>query len=291
MLLGGSVPADAYVLFLPLQGDQAWLSLVAFLGAISAASSMVIISSIALSTMLSNEVVFPVLFKAVKEKSTNYDNFRFQLLNVRKALVFIVIILGYGVFYFASPDTLSSMGEIAFGAIAQLTPALIAAFYWRRASLKGVYTGIFAGFSVWLFFNFLPQLNLLSSPFSKYPYTWSYTYHWDLEFRNTNMFLMWLISQFSRQTVHERVQASLFIEQHHSPVTAVPKIKPVDEQELMVLVSKFLGDEQTLNRFRQFSELHDKKKARQTGVLSKITRTYRANISQCYGGFFRKTRT
>lgn len=257
MLLGGSVPADAYVLFLPLQGDQAWLSLVAFLGAISAASSMVIISSIALSTMLSNEVVFPVLFKAVKEKSTNYDNFRFQLLNVRKALVFLVIFLGYISFYFASPDTLSSMGEVAFGAIAQLTPALIAAFYWRTASLKGVYTGILAGFSVWLLFNFLPQLSLYPHPFVDTPIP-GHTLVTLLSL-GTNVFLMWLISQFSRQTVHERVQASLFIEHQHSPVTNIPKIKPVDEQELMVLVSKFLGDEQTLNRFRQFTEVNDKK--------------------------------
>ena len=257
MLLGNTVPADAYVLFLPLQGDQSWLSLVAFLGAISAASSMVIISSIALSTMLSNEVVFPVLFKAVKEKNTNYDNFRFRLLNVRKALVFLVIILGYVSFYYTSPDTLSSMGEIAFGAIAQLTPALIAAFYWRRATLKGVYTGILAGFSVWLFFNFLPQLNLYPHPLPDMPIP-GHTLVTILSL-GTNVFLMWLVSQFSRQTVHERVQASLFMEQQHSQVTNFPKIKHIDEQELMVLMSRFLGHEQTAKRLTAFQLMNDKK--------------------------------
>ena len=256
LLLGDSVPADAYVLFLPLQDDQAWLSLVAFLGAISAASSMVIISAIALSTMLSNEVVFPVLFKAAKEKNTNYDKFRFRLLNVRKALVFVVIFLGYLSFSFASPDTLSSMGEIAFGAVAQLTPALIAAFYWRRASLKGVYSGIFAGFSIWLLFNFLPQLNLYPHPImdALIPGHTLIT----LLSLGANVFLMWLVSQFSRQSVQERVQASLFIEQDHSTVANQPKVKQIDEQELMVLVSRFLGDEQTLARFEAFKQDNDK---------------------------------
>ncbi len=257
MMLGQSVPSDAYVLFLPMEGDQIWLSLVAFLGAISAASSMVIISSIALSTMLSNEIVFPVLFKAAKEKSTNYDNFRYRLLNVRKALVFFVILLGYGVFYFTSPDAISSMGEVAFGAIAQLTPALIAAFYWRRASLKGVYSGILAGFSIWLVFNFLPQLKFYSHPFVDTPIP-GHTLITILSL-SANMFLMWLVSQFSRQTVQERVQASLFVEQQNSQVTNVPRVKQIDEQELMVLVSRFLGDEHTLNKFALFRQINDKK--------------------------------
>jgi signal transduction histidine kinase len=257
MLLGDTVPADAYVLYLPLVGEQTWLSLFAFLGAISAASSMVIISAIALSTMLSNEIVFPVMFRTVKEKNSDYDKFRFRLLNVRKALVFLVIMLGYGAFYFASPDTLSSMGEIAFGAIAQLTPALIAAFYWRRASLKGVYTGLVVGFSIWLTFNFLPQLNLYPHPFAEaaIPGHTLVT----LISLSANLFLMWLISQFSRQSVQERVQSALFIEHHTSPVTNLPRIRQVDEQELMVLVSKFLGDEHTLKKFALFKQLNDKK--------------------------------
>lgn len=257
LLLGGSVPADTYVLFLPLQGNQPWLSLIAFLGAISAASSMVIISTIALSTMLSNEVVFPMLFKAAKEKNTNYDKFRYRLLTVRKALVFLVIILGYGAFYFTSPDTLSSLGEISFGALAQLTPALVAAFYWRRASLKGVYSGILAGFSVWLLFNFLPQLNLYPHPLQDAPIP-GHTLVTILSL-TTNVFLMWLVSQFSRQTVQERVQASLFMEHQHATVSNIPKVKHIDEQELMVLTSRFLGDEQTLHKFTLFRQLNNKK--------------------------------
>ena len=62
---GDSLQANAYVLFLPAYNGQLWLSLFAFLGAVSAASSMVIVSTIALSTMLSNEIVFPLMLSLI----------------------------------------------------------------------------------------------------------------------------------------------------------------------------------------------------------------------------------
>jgi len=104
-----------------------------------------------------------LLFRSVKQQD-NYDNFRIQLLNTRKVLVLLVVMLGYLVFLMASPDTLSSLGEISFGAIAQLTPALLVAFYWRRASLKGVFSGIFIGFSLWFLLNFFTANRALFTP-------------------------------------------------------------------------------------------------------------------------------
>lgn len=255
MLLYGQVPADAYVLYLPQVTGQNWLSLFAFLGAISAASSMVIITSIALSTMLSNEVFFPLLFKTVKQKQADYEKFRFRLLNIRKALVFLVIMLGYGAFYFASPDTLATMGEMAFGAIAQLTPALVAAFYWRSATLKGVFVGISVGFISWCFLNFFPQLGMYPHPFqdSMMPPVTVAT----LISLTSNLFMMWFISQFTRQSVQERVQAALFTGAGGSKIVNSPKIKQLDENELKLLVSRFVGDEITVNKFALFHQLHD----------------------------------
>ena len=104
LLLAGQVPADSYVLFLPAEMDQRWLTMLAFWGAISAASSMVIISAIALSTILSNEIVFPFIFRNIKRRHSHYNDFRSKLLKIRKNLVFLVILLGYGVFYLASPS-------------------------------------------------------------------------------------------------------------------------------------------------------------------------------------------
>ncbi|PCI61525.1 MAG: hybrid sensor histidine kinase/response regulator [Gammaproteobacteria bacterium] len=249
LLLNNHVAPDAYVLFLPWQGKQVWLTLFTFLGAISAASSMVIISAIALSTMLSNEIVFPLLFRSVKQQD-NYDNFRIQLLNTRKVLVLLVVMLGYLVFLMASPDTLSSLGEISFGAIAQLTPALLVAFYWRRASLKGVFSGIFIGFSLWFLLNFLPQIGLYSHPLilDVMPANSVAT----LVSLVANILTMWAISQLSRQSVQERVQASLFLEWRAPQQVTSPKTRQINLTELQLLASRFVGEQKAKLSFEQF---------------------------------------
>jgi len=259
ILLGDTVPADAYVLFLPWTQQQTWLTLVAFLGAISAASSMVIISSIALSTMLSNEIVFPMLFRSNKanHSNTEYDHFRYRLLKIRKFLVLMVIMLGYAVFLMASPDTLSSLGEIAFGAFAQLTPALIAAFYWRKATLTGVYGGILVGFMMWLILNFLPQFGLYEPPFNDGFLPANSTA--SLLSLGANIFVMWALSQISRQTVQERMQASLFLEWQSPGLSFGGKNRRIDYKELELLASRFVGLSKAAGSFAKFERRHLKK--------------------------------
>ncbi len=264
MLLEGDVPADSYVLFLPTVADQRWLTLLAFLGAISAASSMVIISAIALSTMLSNEIVFPFLFRNIKRRQNNYNDFRAQLLKIRKNLVFLVILLGYGVFYMASPDTISNLGEIAFGAIAQLTPALVAAFYWRSASLAGVYSGILVGSFIWGVMNFLPILGLYPQPLASSFMSANTT--GTLMALSVNLFVMWSVSQLSRQSVQERVQASLFIESHSTESLEAPKLRQLNLNELKLLVSRFVGDERATTSFALFEQLMSKNSSSQPAL-------------------------
>lgn len=257
MLLGDTVPSDTYVLFLPAVAEQTWLTLFAFLGAVSAASSMVVISAIALSTMLSNEIVFPLLYRKQKVAQTDYDNFRQRLLNIRKLLALFVILLGYGVFIMASPDTLSSLGEVAFGAFAQLTPALIAAFYWRRASLMGVYAGVLVGFILWLTLNFLPQFGLYASPFSAglLPEKTTAT----LFSLGANIIVLWAMSLISRQSVQERVQASLFLEWQSPTLARVHKKRQIDVEELELLASRFVGEQKSKASFSLFLSANDKK--------------------------------
>jgi len=258
LLLGNTVPSDAYVLFLPWTNQQTWLTLFAFLGAISAASSMVIISAIALSTMLSNEIVFPLLFKTNQNENKDYNNFRVRLLNIRKLLVLFVILLGYGVFIMASPDTLSSLGEVAFGAFAQLTPALIAAFYWRKANLVGVYAGIFVGFTLWLTLNFLPQFGLYAPPISSTLLPDKSLATLISLFANT--LVLWSLSHLSRQSVQERVQASLFLEWQSPKLLGAQIKRQLDIKELELLVSRFVGLDKANASYRAFSSTHDMKK-------------------------------
>lgn len=258
LLLGNSVPADMYVLVLPWYQDQTWLTLFAFLGAISAASSMVIVSTIALSTMLSNEIVFPILFKKNKHP-TQYNAFRLKLLNIRKVLVLFVIFLSYLVFLFIPPTALASLGATALGALAQLTPALVAAFYWRRATLKGVFSGISLGFSLWIILNFLPQLGFYPGPMQD-SYLSSATAI-NLVCLTVNIITMILISLVTRTSIQERIQGALFLKRQLSPSLveskhkAKPKKQAISVDELLLLTAQFVGDNKASKSFQAFEQV------------------------------------
>jgi Na+/proline symporter/signal transduction histidine kinase/CheY-like chemotaxis protein len=258
LLLGNSVTADSYVLFLPNLDDQRWLTLFVFLGAVSAASSMVIIATIALSTMISNEIVFPLLYRKNKVAQRNFDQFRKRLLAIRKVIILFVIMSGYLVLSLASPDRLSALGEVAFGAFAQLTPALIAAFYWRRATLVGVYGGIFVGFILWFTLNFLPQFGLYPLAFAEGPLpAKSMATLFSL---SANIVVMWMLSQISRQSVQEKMQASQFLEWQLPILVKSLKSKQVNIEELELLASRFVGAEKAQKSFSAFTASHHKKK-------------------------------
>ncbi len=254
---GNSLEADAYVLFLPALNGHTWLSLFAFLGAVSAASSMVIVSTIALSTMLSNEIIFPLMFKFSSQQHHNFNHFQSQLLLIRKALVLVVIFLSYGLLLLSPPDTLSSLGEVAFGAIAQIGPALFVAFYWRKATLAGVLTGISSGFMIWAVFNLLPQLGLYQHPLanSELPKTTVITLIGLL----VNIIALWLVSLLTRQSIREQMQSKFFYKDRIKTQWSLPIQPKIDIVELEFLVARFIGQEKASKSFVQFHHAHQGK--------------------------------
>ena len=254
---GISLSTDAYVLFLPAYNGQLWLSLFAFLGAVSAASSMVIVSTIALSTMLSNEIVFPLMFRYSNKQHNDFNHFQSQLLLIRKALVLLVIFLSYGLLLLSPPDTLSSLGEVAFGAIAQIGPALFVAFYWRRATLYGVLAGISSGFIVWTLFNLLPQLGIYDHPLvtSDLPKTTVITLIGLL----INIIILWLVSLITRQSIREQMQSKFFYKTRKKHQWSLPIQPKVDVVELKFLVARFIGKEKADECFKQFYNSHHNK--------------------------------
>lgn len=254
---GNSLAADAYVLFLPAYHGQTWLSLFAFLGAVSAASSMVIVSTIALSTMLSNEIVFPLMFKYSRQQQHDFNHFQSQLLLIRKALVLFVVFLSYGLLLLSPPDTLSSLGEVAFGAIAQVGPTLFVAFYWRKATLAGVLIGISSGFAIWILFNLLPQLGVYDHPLlnSDLPKTTVIT----LVGLVINIFSLWLVSLLTRQSIREQMQSKFFYKDRSNTQWNLPVQPKVDLVELEFLLARFIGKEKAQQCFKQFHRHHGNK--------------------------------
>lgn len=149
---GQGANPDLFVLTLPLEAGRDDLALLAFLGGFSAATSMVIVASIALSTMISNHIIVPLWLRR-----EGGGDLRRVLLLSRRLSIGGILALGYAYFLISAPGALAAIGLISFAGVAQIAPALIGALYWRGATRTGALAGIGAGFAVWAYTLFLPS--------------------------------------------------------------------------------------------------------------------------------------
>jgi len=149
---------DSFVLLLP--ASQGWesISALVFIGGFSAATSMIIIATLALSTMISNDVVMPTLLRFAPNEQLAQD-YSPLILGVRRLMIVVVMALSYGYYsLFARNYELAETGLLAFALIIQLAPAVLGGLYWRHGHALGVYAGIGVGFTLWFFCLMLPQL-------------------------------------------------------------------------------------------------------------------------------------
>lgn len=149
---------DLFVLTVPL--DQGWnrLAMFAFIGGFSAATSMVIVAAIALSTMVSNHVVMPIWLAASSQDLTVAGDVRQIVLYSRRASIAGILALGY--FYLqltGGGAALAAIGLISFAGVAQFMPAMIGGIFWRAANRHGALSGLLTGFTIWAFTLFLPS--------------------------------------------------------------------------------------------------------------------------------------
>lgn len=161
LLFGREANAEGFVLTLPLAAGQQGLALLAFVGGLSAATGMVIVEAIAVSTMVCNDLVVPLLlrtrrFRAV-QASSGGDLGGF-LLAIRRSAIVAILLLGY-LYYRLAGDAyaLVGIGLISFAAVAQFAPALLGGMYWRGGSRAGAMAGLLAGFALWLYTLLLPS--------------------------------------------------------------------------------------------------------------------------------------
>ncbi len=158
--LGGTVDPDLFVIALPLSAGMEWLALLAFLGGLSAAAGMIVVESVALSTMVCNDLVMPVLLRlrpAALERATDLSPL---LLAIRRAAIAAILLLGYVYFRVAgSAYALVSIGLISFAAVAQFAPALIGGIYWRGLTRRGALAGVAAGTALWAYTLLLPSFS------------------------------------------------------------------------------------------------------------------------------------
>lgn len=160
LLLGGQgVNPDSFVLTLPMSQGQLALAMLAFIGGLSAATGMVIVESIAVSTMVCNDLVMPALLRTRYFAARVGQDLTGVLLGIRRAAILMVLLLGYLYFQMAGEAyALVSIGLISFAAVAQFAPALFGGMYWRGATAAGALAGLTAGFGVWVYTLMLPSL-------------------------------------------------------------------------------------------------------------------------------------
>jgi Na+/proline symporter/signal transduction histidine kinase len=148
--------SDTYSLLIPQFFDNNVLTVLVFLGGFSAAISMIIVSSIALATMLSNNLLIPYGFIGSLENSSQKKNNK-RIVNSRKIGIFSLIILAYAIYrIFILDYSLVSIGLVAFVVIAQLAPSFFGAIFWKRGSKNGAITGMLLGFFICVYTLLIP---------------------------------------------------------------------------------------------------------------------------------------
>lgn len=148
--------ADLFMLTLPMSADQPALTLLSFIGGFSAATGMVIVATVALATMVSNDLIAPLL---IRMKSARKGDFGPLLLAGRKITILLLALISW-IYYLALPDSgrLAALGLMSFAAVVQFAPALVLGLYWPATSREGALAGMALGLGGWLLMTFLPSI-------------------------------------------------------------------------------------------------------------------------------------
>jgi len=157
---GQDVNPDSYVLSLPLAHDQSMLTALAFLGGFSAATGMVIVSTIALAIMVSNDIVMPLLLRSGVTRTRSRRDLPTTLLRVRRISILMLTLAAYA--YYRAIEAgvpLASIGLLSFSAAAQFAPAMLIGIYWQKASRTGAIWGLTIGVSTWFVWLLLPSFS------------------------------------------------------------------------------------------------------------------------------------
>ncbi len=164
LMQGAALPgnADGFVISLPLANGAPWLATVAFIGGLSAATGMVIVESIAVSTMVCNDLVMPLLLRTRRvgaRATAAADDLSGLLLAIRRGAIAGILLLGYLYFRLAGEAyALVAIGLISFAAVAQFAPALLGGLYWKGGTRDGALAGLLAGSALWAYTLMLPSL-------------------------------------------------------------------------------------------------------------------------------------
>jgi Na+/proline symporter/CheY-like chemotaxis protein len=270
MLLPWDVSPDSFVISLPLAKAHPALALLAFIGGASAATGMVIVASVALSTMISNDMLLPwLLRKQTAERP--FEAFRHWMLSARRVSIVMILLLAYVCYrLLGSNASLATIGQVSFAAIGQLAPAMFGALVWKQANRQGVFAGLLLGALIWLYTLVIPLVaRSLGWPLNALPGLETILYgpigiHVDPLTRGVvlslagNFLLFAWVSYFSRTRVTEHWQAGRFIGHDLGSRASNRSLLAVQLSDLLLLAGRFVGEERALNSFSRFAQRQGK---------------------------------
>ncbi len=268
----GTVEPDTFVLTLPMAAQDSLLTLLAFLGGFSAATSMVIMATIAVSIMVSNDIVIPLLLKFRWSGSTSHHDFGQMVLRIRRIAIVCILALGYLSYrMLAEFNTLAATGLLSFAAVAQFGPALIGGMYWKRGNRYGALAGMSAGFFIWAYTLLIPTLvnagwlesSILADgpggiywlrPEALFGAHFDFLTHGVVFSLSINLCFYIAVSNLTKQRVIDRIQASAFIDSidTRNTKTTRPWMGSTSVGDLMALCERFLGPETVDKAFQDY---------------------------------------
>lgn len=272
----GAVNSDMYVLALPIEGDSPLLSVGVFIGGLSAATAMVIVECVALSIMVSNDIVLPLVLPRNGGIRTGQKDFGNFLLKVRRFAIFAIMVMAYFYYRALGNTQLVAIGLLSFAAITQLAPAFFGGLFWRRATARGAMAGMLVGFVVWLYTLFIPSflenstaglLLLQHGPFgiealrpqALFGADLPPLLHGVLWSLALNVLSYVVLSLTHAPSSIERLQADLFAPSTLTPIT--PTFRrwrtSVTVQDILTTVAQYLGPDRARHAFEDFAAVHN----------------------------------
>ena len=265
----GAVESDMFVLALPISAGANAVSMVVFIGGMSAATAMVIVECVALAIMVSNDLIVPLVLKRGQHARKDFSHF---LLMVRRFAIFAIMAMAYLYYRALGSTQLVAIGLLSFAAIAQLAPAFFGGLIWRRATARGAIGGMIVGFVVWAYTLFIPSfltgspdglLFLQHGPFGIEALRAQALFGSDLPplmhgtlWSLTLNLITYVIMSFSRQPSSiERLQAELFVPNVRAPMTPAFRLwrTTVTVQDLLGAVAQYIGPERARESFDTFA--------------------------------------
>jgi Na+/proline symporter/signal transduction histidine kinase len=271
----GAVDSDMFVLALPIEANAPLLSLGVFVGGLSAATAMVIVECVALSVMVSNDIIVPLVLQRAGDSRGRTKDFGDFLLKLRRITIFAIMLMAYFYYRALGHTQLAAIGLLSFAAIAQLAPAFFGGLLWRRATARGAIGGMLVGFAVWAYTLFLPSfldtstagLMLLQHgplgiealrPQALLGADLPPLLHGVLWSLSLNLLTYLAVSLAGQPTSIERLQADLFVPDTLAPMT--PTFRrwrtTIAVQDIQSTVAQYLGPERARLSFEAFAQSH-----------------------------------